>query len=99
MAAANFYLGRSGAATAGELIAAGLPSLLMPDPQHSDRQQLANAQELVAVGLGRIIDQEDARGEDVLKWLESVWDAPRRPALDPPAGVIGEDILRVAVAS
>jgi UDP-N-acetylglucosamine:LPS N-acetylglucosamine transferase len=83
----------------GELMAAGLPSLLIPDPQHSDKQQLANARELERAGLGTIIDQDSARGTDVLKWLAQVWDMGRRPEGEPPAAAIGEDILRVAVSA
>ncbi len=97
LGAASFYLGRSGAATAGEIIAAGLPALLVPDPQHSDLQQLANAEELARLGLGTIADQETASGRDALAWLAAHWDTPKRPAPEPPAGLIGEDILQVAV--
>lgn len=95
LAAAGFYLGRSGAATVGEITAAGLPALLIPDPQHSDKQQLANAEELERIGLGTILDQDSARGRDVLDWIARNWDAPRRPAPEPPAALIGEDILQI----
>lgn len=95
MGAASFYLGRSGAATVGEIVAAGVPALVLPDPQHSDKQQLANAEELVDAGLGTIIDQDAARGHDVLRWLKANWDTPKRPAGDLPAATIGDDILRV----
>jgi hypothetical protein len=36
LAASDFYLGRSGASTVGELIATGPQCLLIPDPQHRD---------------------------------------------------------------
>ena len=54
MAAADFYIGRSGAATVAELIQAGIPSFLIPDTQHKDRQQFGNAAQLVRRGLGHV---------------------------------------------
>jgi UDP-N-acetylglucosamine--N-acetylmuramyl-(pentapeptide) pyrophosphoryl-undecaprenol N-acetylglucosamine transferase len=79
--AADFYLGRSGAATVGELIATGVPSLLIPDPQHADRQQYANADVLVARGQGSIIEQREVTGSRLLEWLKRAWEQPRHAAL------------------
>ena len=94
LAAADFYLGRSGAATVGELIASGLPALLVPDPQHSDRQQYGNAAVLSARGQGWVIEQDVLTGEDVLGWLRSVWKMPKLPPPDPPAAdIIADDML------
>jgi UDP-N-acetylglucosamine--N-acetylmuramyl-(pentapeptide) pyrophosphoryl-undecaprenol N-acetylglucosamine transferase len=96
LAASDFYLGRSGAATVGELIASGLQSLLIPDPQHADRQQYGNAQELVSRGQGEIMDQPDICGPAVLGWLERAWDAPRIQPPEPPAAEqIAGDLLEV----
>lgn len=78
--AADFYIGRAGAATVGELVAAGTLALLIPDPQHADRQQYANAEVLVRLGQGVVLEQGQATGRRLLDWLESVWDAPRPTA-------------------
>jgi UDP-N-acetylglucosamine--N-acetylmuramyl-(pentapeptide) pyrophosphoryl-undecaprenol N-acetylglucosamine transferase len=91
--AADFYIGRSGAATVGELLAAGIPSLLIPDPQHADKQQYWNAQALVQHGVGTIVEQRDVAGAALLAWLKRAWDAPRRPAPAMAAEVIAADIL------
>jgi UDP-N-acetylglucosamine--N-acetylmuramyl-(pentapeptide) pyrophosphoryl-undecaprenol N-acetylglucosamine transferase len=83
--AADFYLGRSGAATVGELLAAGLPSLLIPDRQHADRQQYGNAAALVQRGQGQILDERELNGAVLLNWLRQVWDRPRLRATQPSA--------------
>lgn len=94
LAAADFYLGRSGAATVGELLAAGIPALLAPDPQHADRQQFRNAHALVERGQATVIEQRQLTGELVLEWLKRVWDQPRLPAAQPsPAELIATEIL------
>lgn len=94
LAAADFYLGRSGAATVGELIASGLPSLLIPDPQHGDRQQYGNAAVLTSRGQGRLLEQQAVAGDAVLGWLHMVWDTPKLSPPDPPAAtVIADDLL------
>jgi len=77
MQSCDFYIGRSGAATVGELISARLPCLLIPDPQHADNQQQYNAEELVRRGLGTMLHQSVASGKALLDWLKSAWDQPR----------------------
>jgi len=101
LAAADFYLGRSGAATVAELVATGPQALLVPDPQHRDHQQFFNAAELVARGQGEIIEQSDALfGAKALAWLARIWNEPRLPTPAPrPADVIAGDILRLLARS
>ena len=85
VAAADFYVGRSGAASVGELIAQGPPALLVPDPQHADRQQYANAELLVERGQGTVVDQREVSGAGLLAWLRDVWNQPRCLPPQPPA--------------
>lgn len=85
LAASSFYLGRSGAATVGELLACGLPSLLIPDPQHTDQQQYGNARILLERGQGTLVEQGQISGALLLSWLKRVWDQPRCAPPDPPA--------------
>lgn len=94
LAAADFYVGRSGAATVGELIASGTQSLMIPDPQHADRQQFGNAKLLSERGQGEILPQEQASGALVLDWLKRVWDRPRSEPPQPPAAqLLARDLL------
>jgi UDP-N-acetylglucosamine--N-acetylmuramyl-(pentapeptide) pyrophosphoryl-undecaprenol N-acetylglucosamine transferase len=96
MSCCNFYVGRSGAATVGELAAAGIPALLIPDPQHGDQQQLFNAEYLVHRGQGTVCNEDQVSGESILEWLRSVWDKPRhRAGLAPPADDIADDLIEV----
>jgi UDP-N-acetylglucosamine--N-acetylmuramyl-(pentapeptide) pyrophosphoryl-undecaprenol N-acetylglucosamine transferase len=95
LAASDFYLGRSGAATVGELLACGLPALLIPDPQHRDQQQYGNARVLVDSGQGALIEQHQVTGATLLSWLRGVWDKPRYAPPDPPAAdAVANDLLR-----
>ena len=94
LAAADFYVGRSGAATVGELLQAGIPAFLIPDTQHKDRQQFGNAERLVLSGLGYISPNANPDGREIINWLDHVWEQPRRSAPDPaPASLIAEELL------
>ena len=93
LAAADFYIGRSGAATVGELVQAGIPSFLIPDTQHRDRQQFGNAAHMVRLGLAHVSDNANPDGREIMHWLERCWDCPRLPAPDPaPASLIAEEL-------
>lgn len=92
--ASDFYFGRCGAATTGELLACGIPALLMPDPQHSDKQQYGNAAVLSRSGQGRLIEQSSAaHGSQLLDWLLDVWQQERTPPPSPPAADLAAEAL------
>jgi UDP-N-acetylglucosamine:LPS N-acetylglucosamine transferase len=95
LGAADFYFGRCGSATVGELLAAGLPALLMPDPQHADRQQYGNARTLVDRRQGEVIEQGSAaQGAQLADWLRRSWSKPRLAAPAPsPAEVAARELL------
>jgi UDP-N-acetylglucosamine--N-acetylmuramyl-(pentapeptide) pyrophosphoryl-undecaprenol N-acetylglucosamine transferase len=96
MMASDFYLGRSGAATVGELLQAGIPALLVPDPQHTDLQQYGNAQVLVDRGQGSLLEQDQLNAATLTSWLKGVWDKPRiSPDQPAPAEDIADDLLSV----
>jgi UDP-N-acetylglucosamine--N-acetylmuramyl-(pentapeptide) pyrophosphoryl-undecaprenol N-acetylglucosamine transferase len=65
--AASLYLGRSGASTIGELIAAKLPAILMPYTMHADKQQYRNADILVIVGAAMLLEENDSAIEAKLR--------------------------------
>ena len=54
--AADLALGRSGAVSVAEYAAAGVPSICMPYPYHSDSHQYFNAGKLVDAGAAIIVD-------------------------------------------
>jgi UDP-N-acetylglucosamine--N-acetylmuramyl-(pentapeptide) pyrophosphoryl-undecaprenol N-acetylglucosamine transferase len=63
---ADLVICRSGASTVSELAAAGLPSILVPYPHHSDRQQSHNAKWLADAGAAIQLEQVDLN-TDALK--------------------------------
>lgn len=56
---ADLVICRSGASTVSEIAAAGLPSILIPYPHHSDQQQKHNANWLVGSGAAILLEQKD----------------------------------------
>lgn len=59
-AAADLLVGRAGAVSVAEYLAAGVPSVCLPYPYHKDRHQYLNAEPLVRQGAGRIVDDRPA---------------------------------------
>jgi len=55
---ADLVICRSGASTVSEIAAAGLPSILVPYPHHSDQQQTHNANWLVQAGAAFLLEQK-----------------------------------------
>ena len=55
---ADLVICRSGASTVSEIAAAGLPSILIPYPHHSDQQQTHNANWLVRAGAAFLLEQK-----------------------------------------
>ena len=56
---ADLVICRSGASTVSEIAAAGLPSILIPYPHHSDQQQTHNANWLVRAGAAFLMEQKN----------------------------------------
>lgn len=54
---AALYIGRAGAATVAELVAARLPAVFIPYPHHADRQQYLNAEALAEVGAAEVLEE------------------------------------------
>lgn len=81
-AVADLAVSRSGASSCFELLAAGVPSVLMPYPFHKDRHQTANARELEKAGAATVLEDLKKRGPNAQKLREALepllYDAPRR---------------------
>lgn len=54
---AALYIGRAGAATVAELVAARLPAVFIPYPHHADRQQYLNAEALAEAGAAEVLEE------------------------------------------
>ncbi len=68
LAVADLVVGRSGAVSVAEYVAAGAPSICMPYPHHKDKHQYLNAGKLVEAGAGIIVDDlPDAKERS--EWL------------------------------
>lgn len=105
-ALADLVIARAGALTLAELMACGLPSILIPYPHAAGDHQRYNAREMVDQGMARMIDEEDLEEADILseasRLLSSgdyetmrdaiaVATAGRRPAVE----LIAERILEI----
>lgn len=69
-AAADLVVCRGGGTTVAELAAAGRASILVPYPHHRDRQQLRNAQVLVAAGAALVVEEREL----TVEWLAGMLD-------------------------
>jgi UDP-N-acetylglucosamine--N-acetylmuramyl-(pentapeptide) pyrophosphoryl-undecaprenol N-acetylglucosamine transferase len=65
LGAATACVSRSGASSLAEIAAMRLPSLLVPFPAAADNHQLSNAWAFSSVGAARLIEQKNARPEEV----------------------------------
>lgn len=84
-AVADLAVSRSGASSCAELIARGVPAILMPYPYHKDQHQLANARALADRGAATIVDdlRDRSKNADALRpVLEGLlYDLPKRQAM------------------
>lgn len=72
MAAADLFIGRSGASTVSELAVVGLASILVPLPIAPRDAQRANAELLVEVGGARIVADRDLTAERLRTVVEEM---------------------------
>ncbi len=101
-AVADLALCRGGGSTCAELIACGIPSILMPYPFHKDMHQRANAKVLADAGAAVLLDdlKQSLKNARQLTPLLSplLHDAPRRQAMAAAAKSLGRPDAADAVA-
>lgn len=71
-AAADLVLSRAGASTLAEILALGLPSILVPYPHAADDHQAANATQLAKKGAALVISQDQLSGDVLASTLGSI---------------------------
>ncbi len=86
LAAADLVVGRSGAGGVAEYAAAGVPSICLPYPYHSDKHQYLNAGKLVEAGAAVIVDDV----ADDNQRAEKLWAQLHK--------LMSEDVLRQQMA-
>ena len=78
---AHLVIARSGATTVSELTAAGVPSILVPYPHHTDQQQLANAQALSDAGAAWVMPEAGLTASALAKRLQNILRNPQQPSV------------------
>ena len=63
---------RAGASTIAEILAVGLPSILVPSPYVANNHQLFNAQELVEEKAALLLEEKDFNSDNLLKKIDLV---------------------------
>jgi UDP-N-acetylglucosamine--N-acetylmuramyl-(pentapeptide) pyrophosphoryl-undecaprenol N-acetylglucosamine transferase len=80
LAAADLVVCRSGSSTSFELLAAGLPSLLIPSPHVTGDHQTANARHMAAAGASVVIPDRELTAERLMAEVDALLEDPGRLA-------------------
>ncbi|HET8620193.1 MAG TPA: UDP-N-acetylglucosamine--N-acetylmuramyl-(pentapeptide) pyrophosphoryl-undecaprenol N-acetylglucosamine transferase [Acidimicrobiales bacterium] len=80
LAAADVAVCRSGASTSFELLAAGLPAVVVPSPFVTADHQTANARHLAAAGAAVVVPDAELDGDRLAGEVEALLAAPDRLA-------------------
>ncbi|MBQ3971415.1 MAG: UDP-N-acetylglucosamine--N-acetylmuramyl-(pentapeptide) pyrophosphoryl-undecaprenol N-acetylglucosamine transferase, partial [Selenomonadaceae bacterium] len=76
LAVADLAIFRAGAIGLAELMARGIPSILIPYPYAAENHQEHNARAVMAAGASRMILNKDLDAESLLKVLHELLDHP-----------------------
>jgi UDP-N-acetylglucosamine--N-acetylmuramyl-(pentapeptide) pyrophosphoryl-undecaprenol N-acetylglucosamine transferase len=94
---ATIAVSRAGGVVLSELVAFGIPAILIPFPYATDRHQDANAEYLASVGAASVLDQSRLSGlTSLVRTL--VDDTPRRRAMEAAARSIAKPDAATAIA-
>jgi UDP-N-acetylglucosamine--N-acetylmuramyl-(pentapeptide) pyrophosphoryl-undecaprenol N-acetylglucosamine transferase len=78
LAAADLVVCRSGSSTSFELLAAGLPAVLVPSPHVTADHQTANARHLERAGAAVVVPDAELDGARLVAEVDALLDDPRR---------------------
>ena len=94
---ATIAVSRAGGVVLSELVAFGIPAILIPFPYATDRHQDANAEYLASVGAATVLDQSRLSGlTSLVRTLMD--DAPRRQQMEAAARSIAKPDAASAIA-
>ena len=68
----DLIVSRAGASTMSEIIALGLPSILIPSPYVANNHQYKNALDLVNVGASVMIEEKDLKGDILVRKIDEI---------------------------
>lgn len=78
MAAADLVVCRSGSSTSFELLAAGLPSILIPSPNVTGDHQTANARHMERAGAAVLLPDAELSGDRLVHEIDALLEDPAR---------------------
>jgi UDP-N-acetylglucosamine--N-acetylmuramyl-(pentapeptide) pyrophosphoryl-undecaprenol N-acetylglucosamine transferase len=98
-AGADLVVARAGATSCAELLAVGLPAILVPYPYAADDHQRRNAEALVHAGAAEMILDRELTGERLAAAIGPLLaDAPRRAHMASAARILGRPDAAARVA-
>ena len=81
MAAADLIITRAGATTLAEILAMGLPAIIIPSPNVVHNHQLLNARELQLKGAAEMIEEKDLSGKKLQEIVLALLNNPEKMTL------------------
>lgn len=78
LAAADLVVCRAGSSTCFELLAAGLPSILIPSPHVTADHQTANARHMWSAGASEVVPDAGLDGQRLVAEVDALLEDPRR---------------------
>ncbi len=69
---ADLIVSRAGASTISEIVALGIPSILIPSPYVANNHQYKNAMDLVSTNSAVMIEEKDLKGDILVRKIDEV---------------------------
>ena len=69
---ADLIVSRAGASTISEIVALGIPSILIPSPYVANNHQFKNAMDLVSTNSALMIEEKDLKGDILVKTISEI---------------------------
>lgn len=69
---ADLIVSRAGASTISEIVALGIPSILIPSPYVANNHQFKNAMDLVSTDSALMIEEKDLKGDILVRKIDEV---------------------------